>query len=235
AVSRRGVRSPDGAGEPAPDASRRRAGRGLGGLPERARPARHGAALDHGACRGRRSQRASGALHRHRPPFPCRAARVRSPGRPRLPRSHALDGDANLPAGVPALLAQAPAVGARSTAEVVVIGGGLAGCAVARELAQRGLRVVLVERGELGAEASAAAAGMVAPQAETERPGPCLGLGLESRRRYPHWVARLQDESGLDVEYRADGILYLALDRPDGRRLAARARWQRRLGLRVLE
>lgn len=106
---------------------------------------------------------------------------------------------------------------------------------MARELAQRGLRAVLVERAELGAEASTAAAGMVAPQAETEHPGPLLRLGLESRRRYPHWVAQLQEESGLDVEYRADGILYLALDRPDERRLAARARWQRRLGLRVLE
>jgi glycine oxidase len=105
---------------------------------------------------------------------------------------------------------------------------------VARELAQRGLRVVLLERGELGAEASTAAAGMVAPQAETERPGPLLRLGLESRRRYLDWVARLQDESGLDVEYRADGILYLGLDRADARRLAARARWQRRQGLRVL-
>jgi glycine oxidase len=105
---------------------------------------------------------------------------------------------------------------------------------VARELALRGLRVVLLERGELGAEASTAAAGMVAPQAETEHPGPLLRLGLESRRRYPEWVARLQDESGLDVEYRADGILYLGLDRAGARRLAARARWQRGLGLRVL-
>jgi glycine oxidase len=94
---------------------------------------------------------------------------------------------------------------------------------------------MLLERAELGAEASTAAAGMVAPQAETEHPGPLLRLGIESRRRYPEWVARVQDESGLDVEYRADGILYLALDRADARRLAARARWQRRLGLRALE
>ena len=94
---------------------------------------------------------------------------------------------------------------------------------------------MLVERGELAAEASKAAAGMVAPQVETEHPGPLLRLGVESRRRYAEWVARLQDESRLDVEYRTDGILYLALGRADARLLAARARWQRRLGLRVLE
>src|SRR5262249_58328735 len=65
--------------------------------------------------------------------------------------------------------------------------------------------------------------------------GPMVGLGIESRRCYPEWVARMQREAGLDVEYRTDGILYLALDRADARLLAARARWQRRLGLRVLE
>lgn len=75
---------------------------------------------------------------------------------------------------------------------------------------------------------------MVAPQAETEHPGPLLTLGLESRRRYPAWVAAIEAESGLDVEYRGDGILYLALDAADARILAARARWQRRLGLRVV-
>ncbi len=107
------------------------------------------------------------------------------------------------------------------------------GCAVARELARRGLRPVLLERGELGGEASRAAAGMVAPQAETDRAGPLLRLGLESRRRYPEWVAQIEAESGIDVEYRSDGILYVALDAADARALAARARWQRRLGLRV--
>jgi glycine oxidase len=119
------------------------------------------------------------------------------------------------------------------TADVVVVGGGLVGCATARELARRGLRTTILERGELAGEASRAAAGMVAPQAETDRPGPLLRLAVQSRERYPQWVAQLQEESGLDVEYRTDGILYVALDTRDARALGARARWQRQLGLRV--
>jgi glycine oxidase len=119
------------------------------------------------------------------------------------------------------------------TADAVVVGGGVIGCAVARELARRGARTVVLERGEVGAEATAAAAGMVAPQAECERPGPVLTLGLASRARYPTWVAALEAESGLDVEYVADGIVYAALDAADARTLAARARWQRTAGLRV--
>src|SRR5262249_11539183 len=65
-------------------------------------------------------------------------------------------------------------------------------------------------------------------------PGPLLQLALESRRLYPDWVASLEAESGFDVEYREDGILYVALDAADARVLSARAAWQRRLGLRAV-
>jgi len=119
------------------------------------------------------------------------------------------------------------------TTDVAVVGGGVIGCAVARELGRRGARVVVVERGQVGGEATRAAAGMVAPQAECERPGPLLALGLASRARYASWTEALCEESGIDVEYRAEGIVYLALTAVDERVLAARARWQRAAGLRV--
>jgi glycine oxidase len=119
------------------------------------------------------------------------------------------------------------------TADAVVVGGGVIGCALARELARRGARVVVLERGRVGAEATTAAAGMIAPQAECEEPGPVLRLGLASRARYAAWVEALRAESGVDVDYRADGIIYAALTASDTRVLAARARWQRAAGLRV--
>ena len=118
-------------------------------------------------------------------------------------------------------------------ADVVVVGGGLIGCAVAFELARRGARAVVLERGAVGGEASGAAAGMVAPQAECERPGPLLALGLLSRRRYPGWVEQIEAASGIDVEYRRGGIVYVALTAADVRTLAARRAWQRREGMRV--
>ena len=121
----------------------------------------------------------------------------------------------------------------KRTADVVVVGGGVIGCAIARELGRRGARTVVVERGELGAEATRAAAGMVAPQAESAGPGPLLRLGLASRGRYGVWTEALAAESGIDVEYRTDGIVYVALTAADARVLAARARWQRAAGLRV--
>src|SRR5437899_9463167 len=87
--------------------------------------------------------------------------------------------------------------------------------------------------GEVGAEATRAAAGMVAPQAESTGPGPLLRLGIASRARYGEWTEALAAESGIDVEYRTDGIVYVALTAADARVLAARARWQRAAGLRV--
>ena len=119
------------------------------------------------------------------------------------------------------------------TADVVVIGGGLVGCATARALARAGLRVVVVERGLVGGEASRAAAGMVAPQAECDGPGPLLEAGLASRRRYARFVAAIEAESDVDVEYRRDGIVYAAFGRAEVARLSRRMRWQRAAGLRV--
>ncbi len=119
------------------------------------------------------------------------------------------------------------------TADVVVVGGGLIGCAVAAELARGGARVVVLERGRPGDEASSAAAGMLGPRAECDAPGPLLTLGVASLALYPSWVARLREETGIDPEYQTDGILYVALTPAEERQLGTRARWQRRAGFAV--
>lgn len=95
---------------------------------------------------------------------------------------------------------------------VVVVGGGVIGCAVAWRLARRGCPVVLVEAGQPGERASAAAAGMLSPLKEAEEPGPFLQLGLRSLDRYPAFVEAVEAASGVDVGYRRDGRLDVALD-----------------------
>ena len=115
--------------------------------------------------------------------------------------------------------------------DVVVIGAGVMGCAVALRLAQNGAAVTVIERGIPGAEASSAAAGILGPQWESEGPGPLLELGLQSRALYPRFAAELHDLSGIDIGHTRSGLIELALTADDDQALTAQATWQRDRGL----
>jgi glycine oxidase len=117
--------------------------------------------------------------------------------------------------------------------DAIVLGGGIIGCALAEELARRGQRVAVLERGRAGAEASSAAAGILAAHMDVPRPGPFFELCQAARRLYPAWVARLERRAGWSVGFHGDGILFL-VDTPRGEAVMARqVRWQRLRGLRV--
>ena len=118
-------------------------------------------------------------------------------------------------------------------ADAVVIGAGVVGLCVARELGRRGLSVTLVERGEPGAEASAAAAGMLAPQAEADRDDTFFRLQCAGRDAYPAFAESLLAETGIDIELDRTGTLYLAFDEEDEEELERRRAWQERAGLPV--
>jgi len=120
-------------------------------------------------------------------------------------------------------------------ADVIILGGGIIGCALAEELARHGQRVVVVERGRVGAEASSAAAGILSAQMDLSQPGPAFELCQAARRTYPRWVEHLERRSGHSVGYHVDGILYLALTGRQEKAMKRQARWQRKLGLRVDE
>jgi glycine oxidase len=120
----------------------------------------------------------------------------------------------------------------RETADVVIIGGGVIGLAVARALALRGVRdVLLIERNSLGAESSSAAAGMLAPQAEANRAHEFFYLTCQSRDLYPAFAAALLEETGIDIELEKTGTLYLAFNEHDEFELERRYEWQRQAGL----
>src|SRR3954468_20049459 len=96
-------------------------------------------------------------------------------------------------------------------ANVVVIGGGLIGSSIAWRLAQRGGKVILVERGEIGNEASWAGGGVLIPSAG-EGSQPLFTLFRDSHLMYPAFVAEVQDVSGTAFEYRTNGQLILEFD-----------------------
>ena len=116
-------------------------------------------------------------------------------------------------------------------ADVVIVGGGVIGCAIAYHLTAAGATVTLLERGEIGGEASGAAAGMLAPLSESPRPGPFVELCLASLRLFPALADALREETGIDIEYLPSGILRVALTEGEERDLHHRLEWQRPLGL----
>jgi glycine oxidase len=99
--------------------------------------------------------------------------------------------------------------------DVVVVGAGVIGCAVAWELARRGVSVAVVDRDSPGREASWAAAGMLSPLAETGHTAALLELADASLSLYPAFVAALLADTDIDVAYRTDGCVHVALDADD--------------------
>jgi glycine oxidase len=117
----------------------------------------------------------------------------------------------------------------------VVIGAGAIGLAIARRLAQDGWSVVVLDAAPGAGLASRAAAGMLAPSAEAEVPDAFFELALASRRLFPSFAKELEEESGMSLDYREDGLLAFPVDDLDETELARRAEWQRAAGLEIEE
>ena len=97
------------------------------------------------------------------------------------------------------------------TWDVIIIGAGIIGLSLAISLRKQGLRVLVVERGEPGREASYAAAGMLAP-AGLEIPPALRRLAEASANLYPEFVHEMEDESGMKVDFQEHGTIILSSD-----------------------
>ncbi len=117
------------------------------------------------------------------------------------------------------------------SSEVLVVGGGIIGLSIARQLAVRGVNVILLEQTRVGSGASHAAAGMLAAQVETEEDGPFFDLQIASRSLWQEWADILPEESGIELGYRKEGIYRIAETPQEAEKLQARLVWQKRKGL----
>src|ERR1017187_6011969 len=98
--------------------------------------------------------------------------------------------------------------------DAIVIGAGIIGLSLAIELNKRGLRVLVVEKGEPGREASWAAGGML-----VDFPGETRAtlreLATASAAMYPEFVRELEDESKLKIDLRSQGTLLFMDEAPE--------------------
>jgi glycine oxidase len=91
--------------------------------------------------------------------------------------------------------------------DAIVVGAGLAGSAVAFELAREKLRVLLLDREDPSQEASWAAAGMLSPAPDSPEALPLVPLARASLALYPGFISRVEEASGLVSGHRQDGAL----------------------------
>lgn len=108
-------------------------------------------------------------------------------------------------------------------AHVTVVGGGIIGLLAARELRAAGLDVTVLDRGEIGREASWAGSGILSPLHPWRQPQAVQPLSLWSQRVYPDLAAALAAESGIDPELLTSGLLL-----PDCTDAAAAEAWASR-------
>jgi glycine oxidase len=90
--------------------------------------------------------------------------------------------------------------------DVIVIGGGIIGLSLSIELRKKAVKVLVIERGEPGREASHAAGGMLV-DCPAETPCALQALANASASMYPEFVYELQAESGKKIDLRNQGTI----------------------------
>ena len=115
--------------------------------------------------------------------------------------------------------------------DVIIAGGGIIGCSIAWRLAQRGLKVKVLDSGRIGHEASRAGAGMLAPGGEAGPESPWARHMVASLAMYPAFIEELKAASGLPIEFQICGAHEYGCDELDWPGVLERAEKQRLLGI----
>lgn len=106
-----------------------------------------------------------------------------------------------------------------SSTDVVIVGGGIVGCATAYYLARQHLRVVIVERDAVAGHASGLAYGGLNPLSGAGIPGPMFPLAQRS------FVLHVALAKELECSFRQRPTLHLAVTADDLQRLDAEFSW----------
>src|SRR3954471_6160346 len=95
--------------------------------------------------------------------------------------------------------------------DIIVVGAGIIGCAVAHELARRGGAVRIIDDRPVGMGATQASAGVLAPYIEADAGGPLLDLTVRSLDLYDDFMARVAADSDTPILYRRTGTIDVAI------------------------
>jgi glycine oxidase len=114
---------------------------------------------------------------------------------------------------------------------VIVAGAGIIGLSSAWRMARAGVRVVLLDAREAGAEASWAGAGMLAPGGEIDTQSELAAMALRSLRAYEGFVGELENETGFDIDFQRCGAFELVANDAESAILQRKADMQQSMGI----
>ena len=92
-------------------------------------------------------------------------------------------------------------------ADIVVVGAGIIGLSIARELTRAGWKCIVLDRQQAGKESSWAGAGMLLPHGESFPDPVWKARAVEALSGYPEFVAALEQESGIAIDFRISGSI----------------------------
>lgn len=102
-----------------------------------------------------------------------------------------------------------------SSPDILMVGAGVMGMLSALELAEAGQKVLMIDRGRAGLEASWAGGGIISPLYPWRYAPPITALATWSQQAFPDLIASLTDSTGIDSELSANGMLVTATDERD--------------------
>ena len=97
------------------------------------------------------------------------------------------------------------------TSDVIIVGGGVAGCATAYYLSQAGAKVTIIEREGISSQASGFSAGGLNPLEGSCIPGPLSALAMTSFKLHKELWGALRNESEIDIQSRIVSLTRVAL------------------------
>ena len=103
----------------------------------------------------------------------------------------------------------------KASSEVVIVGGGAAGCSVAYHLGLAGVKPTIIEREGIGSQASGFSAGGLNPLQGSGILGPLGPISIESFRMHRGLCGILKAETGVDFEWRIISLVKAAFDETD--------------------
>src|SRR5262245_36453824 len=118
--------------------------------------------------------------------------------------------------------------------DAIIIGGGVIGLSVARELARSKLKVCIIEKDRLGAGTSSVAAGGLPPHYDAQATNQAfLDLCCASRDLFPELIPALREEAGFAPDYHQNGSLYVVMKDEDWKEAELRIQGNQRMNFSV--